>query len=113
MRFDKLKESRTAERQRRADLAAGRRQRLVAGGRPVFERYGVRKVVLFGSVADSRCRPTSDLDVLVVPLPTSDYWKFRHDLEEAVGSPVDLYTDDDDPIFVRKILSRGEVVYEI
>ena len=29
-------------------------------------------------------------------------------MEEALGSPLDLFTQDDDPRFVQKILSRGE-----
>ena len=38
---------------------------------------------------------------------------FRHELEEAVDLPIDLYTDLDDPILVENITSRGEIYYEV
>ena len=41
------------------------------------------------------------------------YWDFRYELEEAVGLPIYLYTDLDDPIMVEKIISRGETLYEV
>ena len=86
---------------------------LTVKGEPVFQKFGIAKVILFGSVADERSRPTSDLDVLVMHLLKEDYWTFRHEIEEAVGHPVDLYTLDDDPALVKKIIERGVVVYEI
>ena len=70
-------------------------------------------VLLFGSVLTHRSTPTSDIDLLVVPLSAVDYWKFHHELEQSLGYPVDIYTQEDDPVFVQKILQRGEVVYEV
>ena len=55
----------------------------------------------------------SDIDILVMPLNNSLYWEFRHDLEDAIDLPIDLYTDLDDPIFVEKIIARGETIYEV
>jgi hypothetical protein len=46
-------------------------------------------------------------------LKNSQYWDFRYELEEAVGLPIDLYTDLDDPILVEKIITRGETLYEV
>ena len=48
-----------------------------------------------------------------MPLKNRQYWDFRHELEEAVDLPIDLYTDSDDPILVEKIISRGETIYEV
>jgi predicted nucleotidyltransferase len=111
MTFEKLKISwrlKTLEQQREAEV---RRARLAEAG-PVFERFGIRKVVLFGSVAGGRSAVGSDIDLLVLPLAGAQYWDFKRALEEAWTYPVDLYTQDDDPIFVNKILTRGQVVYE-
>ncbi len=81
-------------------------------GKAVFKKYGIRKAVLFGSVAKGRCRKTSDIDLLVIPLETQLFWQCRRELEQATQYPVDLYTQIDDPVFVKKILKRGEVIYE-
>lgn len=108
MTFEKLKISwrlQTLERQREAEA---RRARLTEAG-PVFERFGIRKVVLFGSMAGGRSAVGSDIDL---PLAGAENWDFKRALEEALTYPVDLYTQDDDPIFVNKILTRGQVVYE-
>jgi len=85
---------------------------VVRAGDAGLERYGVQKVVLFGSVAEGRCGPRSDVDLLVQPVSNEHYWGLRRDLEDALGVPLDLYTDRDDPEFVKKIVARGEVVYE-
>ena len=53
----------------------------------------------------------SDIDLYVCGLAEDQYWNFRHDLEEAVELPIDLYTDGDDPIFIEKIIARGEKIY--
>jgi len=45
-------------------------------------------------------------------LPPERYWAFRQALEQALKRPVDIYTPDDDPRLVEKVLKRGEVIYE-
>lgn len=109
--FEKLKAKWREEaqlRQREADL---RRAALVERGKPVFERFGVHHVVLFGSVARGRSVASSDLDLLVWPLSAKAYWDFKHALEEAVNYPCDIHTTDGDPGFVNKVRARGEMVY--
>jgi predicted nucleotidyltransferase len=56
---------------------------------------------------------SSDVDILVASLGNDKYWEFLHELEETVNFSIDLYTDKDDPVFVKKIMERGEVFYEI
>ena len=94
--------------EREADL---RRTALRERGYSVFEQFGVR-AVLFGSVVRGRSSLRSDIDVLVWSLPAKDFWAFTYALEEATGYPCDVYNEADDPIFVKKIRARGEVVYE-
>ncbi len=70
-------------------------------------------MVLFGSAAENRSRTDSDIDLFVRPLKGDNYWDFIRELEDALDLPVDVYTDTDDEIFVKKILERGEVIYKI
>jgi predicted nucleotidyltransferase len=87
--------------------------RLLNRGRTLFQKYGVRRVWLFGSVSQERALVDSDVDVLVSPLSAEDYWPLRRELEAAVGYPIDLYTQDDDAVFVRKVMRRGELIYDV
>lgn len=109
--FDKLLQRWDSEQQAARERARELRRRVAEDARPVFERYGVERALLFGSVAEGRCREGSDVDLLVFPLPAEYYASCWRELEDAVGAPVDLHTDAEDPVFVRKILERGEIVY--
>jgi predicted nucleotidyltransferase len=113
MAFEKLKEKRAVERQKRKIRSERFKSLLLQRGITIFKRFGIRRVIVFGSVADGVCSEMSDIDILVMPLRNCQYWDFRHELEEAVGLPIDLYTDFDDPILVEKIISRGEPIYEV
>lgn len=113
MPFEKLIMRRAVERKTRKIRSEIIKKLLLERGRPVCMKFGVSKVIVFGSVADGVCGEMSDLDILVMPLSNKKYWDFRYELEEAVGIPVDLYTDRDNPVFVKKIISCGEILYEI
>lgn len=113
MKFEKLKQRWREERSGKVEEARRRRALLLTRAKPVFEQYKLSKVVLFGSVAEGRCRKHSDTDLYVHPLAGLKYWDFVHDLEEAVQHPVDVYTEGDDRIFIDKIQDRGQVIYEI
>ena len=109
--FEKLKARWRQEaqlRQREADL---RRAALLERGKLVFERFGVQHVVLFGSVARGASAASSDLDLLVWPLPVEAYWDFKHALEEVLNYPCDIHTVDGDPDFVNKVRACGETIY--
>jgi predicted nucleotidyltransferase len=70
-------------------------------------------VYLFGSVAAGTAGPRSDIDMLAMPVAAEAFWCLRRDLEAALGQRLDLYTQRDDPEFVRKIMERGELIYEV
>ena len=110
--FAGLKSRWEKERSERSALSQEIRARIRSRCAPVFHRYRVQKVVLYGSVAEGETSAASDVDLLVLPLENAQYWEFLHELEEALQRPVDLYTDRDDPAWVRKVLERGEVIYE-
>jgi len=70
----------------------------------------VGRAYLFGSIAEGRAHAHSDVDLLVMDVPAATYWDLRHDLEQALGRPLDLLTQDDDPVLVGKIIARGELI---
>ncbi len=110
--FDKLKERwRLEEQQERLDHAK-RKAQVLSCAPKVFKAYGISKAILFGSLAENRSNQQSDVDLLVMPLPAKRYWDFKHELEQTLKLPVELYTQDDEPGFVDKIIKRGEIIYE-
>ena len=113
MGFEKLKKKWEDDRLKRKTEAEERKLILRTRCKTVFKKYRITKAVVFGSVADSSCRSESDIDLYVHPLTSRAFWEFRHDLEEAAGYSIDLYNDSDDETFIKKILSRGEAIYEV
>jgi predicted nucleotidyltransferase len=109
--FDKAKKRWAQERSEQADRAQLFKRLLLEKGTQIFQKYKIREVYLFGSVALGRCHQGSDIDIYVSDLSETLYWEFRHQLEEAIQLPVDLYTNCDDSAFVQKIIERGEKVY--
>ncbi len=62
-----------------------------------FDRFGVRSLSLFGSVACNEAKPHSDIDLLVEFLPGRpsglfEFVELKHALEGLLGRPVDLTT---------------------
>lgn len=59
------------------------------------QRFGVRHLAVFGSVARGQARHDSDVDVLVTFEGPADFDRFmdlKFYLEELLGRPVDLVT---------------------
>lgn len=83
---------------------------------PVLEEFGVRKAVLFGSIAKGTATECSDLDMMVDSgLKGLDFVDLIVCVEEAIGIPVDLL----DVTHIRKgsrvdqeILKTGVSIYE-
>lgn len=98
------------ERARRAK--AKKKQGIVAGLGPVFEKYKIGRAFLFGSVLRGSSHGTSDIDLYVEEVSAEDYWALWRSLEEAAQHPIDLYCQLDDPVFVDKVRKRGKVIYE-
>jgi predicted nucleotidyltransferase len=76
------------------------------------QRYGVRRIGLFGSAARGEATEGSDLDVLVeMSEPTFDhYMDLKFELEDALGASVDLVLSDTVKERLRPIIEQ-EVVY--
>lgn len=109
--FEKLLQRWEHERKERERTAREMERSLLANGKLVFERFRVKQVFLFGSVLQRQCSPQSDIDILVIPLKSTDYWQFKRELELQVGYPIDLHTEESDA-FTSKIKHRGKLIYE-
>ena len=64
--------------------------------RKVLEDYHVKSLALFGSVARNQQTSSSDIDILVSfnhPLGLFAFINLKNHLEDLLGSPVDLVTE--------------------
>jgi predicted nucleotidyltransferase len=109
--FSKLKARWAREREDMRARSAAMKAKVCSAATPVFESYGVTRAYLFGSIAEGRAGAESDVDLLVLGVGSATFWDLRGDLERALGRPLDLFTEDDDPVFVAKVMARGEVIY--
>jgi predicted nucleotidyltransferase len=79
----------------------------------VEDRYPVKKIGVFGSVARDEQTEESDIDLLVEfsrPVGFVTFMRLEHFLSERLGRPVDLVTTDSlKPVIRQDVLS--EVIY--
>lgn len=69
------------------------RARIDAVRGDIESRYPIRLLGIFGSAAREETGPASDVDILVEPRPGLSLFKLasaHHELEQALGRPVDL-----------------------
>jgi hypothetical protein len=62
----------------------------------LVRRFGVTRLVLFGSTARDEARPDSDVDIVVAfdgPATSQRYFGVQFYLEDELGCPVDLVTE--------------------
>jgi predicted nucleotidyltransferase len=110
--FEKLKQSWQKNKDLRISRADKIKTQLKHDCVTVYQSYGVKKVILFGSLLNSKFSEHSDVDIYVQPLENKNYWDFQHSLEDILNLNIDLHTNTDDPTFIKKIIDRGEVIYE-
>lgn len=87
--------------------------------RRACERFGVKRLRVFGSVLTDRFDPeTSDIDFLVSFLPGRedlfhDYFELKYELERIFGRRVDLVTERsvENPFFKASAFSSAQDVY--
>jgi predicted nucleotidyltransferase len=70
---------------------------LLRQSKPILAaQYGVTRLALFGSTARDAARDDSDVDILVAfdgPATSNRYFGVQFHLEDLLGSPVDLVTE--------------------
>lgn len=103
----------------RAEKEADQRRRSQAlaeaerAARLLVERYGVRKVVLFGSLAWGRFGATSDIDLAAHGLAPERFFRAAADLCREISVPVDLkLISECPPLLRRRIAEEGMVLFE-
>lgn len=83
---------------------------------PIAEKYGAKRVALFGSRANNTAKETSDYDFIISKGSIQSLFQlaaFIDELEEAFGSNVDVITDTSNDIgFLEQIKKEEVVVYE-
>jgi predicted nucleotidyltransferase len=96
--------------QRRRSQALAEAER---AARMLVERYGVRKVVLFGSLAWGRFQMTSDVDLAADGLAPERFFRAAADLSREISVPIDLkLISDCPPVLRRRIAEEGMVLFE-
>ena len=78
----------------------------------VAERFGVRRVLLFGS----SCRPGAegrDIDLAVEGIRPADFFRFYGELVFNLTKPVDLVDLAEDSKFTRLVRREGIPVYDV
>jgi predicted nucleotidyltransferase len=84
----------------------------LVGASEIFRKFGITRVVLFGSHADKSPRADSDVDLLVYGLEEEQYFACMAAFEDLLGRDVDLHTDSERAGFVERAERTGIVVYE-
>jgi hypothetical protein len=87
-------------------------EKLRAAVPEIREKFGVKRIGVFGSAARGEARPESDVDVLVeFDDPAFDrYMELKFYLEDLFGRPCDLVLDESLKESLRGSV-RGEVLY--
>jgi len=76
----------------------------------IAERYGVGRLLLFGSSIDP-ARQASDIDLAVEGLAPEKFFRFYGDLLFGVSMPVDLVDLSEDTKFNRLVRDEGVLLY--
>jgi predicted nucleotidyltransferase len=107
------------KRRRAAQLAANRRlteraradlSRIVT---TLADRYPIRRLILFGSLARGNFAPESDIDLAVEGLPPGDYFTALAEVNRLTSFWVDLKPLEElSPHFRKRVLATGECIYE-
>lgn len=80
---------------------------------PIARAYGVKKISLFGSRARGDNRTDSDYDFLISKGKVSSmlsYLAFVNDLEDALGTHVDVVTDTSEDVLFLDEARKDEVI---
>lgn len=86
-------------------------------------KYHPEKIILFGSLADGKVGPWSDIDLLIIKETNKRYFDRVKDvvsicdydvgIDFLIWTPEELEDEADDNLFIREeVLKRGKVIYE-
>jgi predicted nucleotidyltransferase len=97
---------------------------IIDGTRAVFQKYGIRKAILFGSFAKGRQTRKSDIDLILIQETDRRYFdRFEgilsdlhqnlrgRDIEVFIYTPKE-FEGISDRRFIRQAVAEGQVIYE-
>ncbi len=99
-------------------------QQIALKARPIFNKYGIRKAILFGSLARGRQSRKSDVDLLLIQQTEKTYFeRFEGILRELYqvirGRDIEIFIYTPEELksiehrkFIRTALQEGKVIYE-
>lgn len=80
---------------------------------PIAQRYGLRKMSVFGSVARGEATEKSDVDLLV-DIPKGwgllSFYELRSNIESVLACPIDLVSTGIEDLDFLNIIRKDEVV---
>lgn len=79
--------------------------------RVLRDEFGVRRVLLFGSLLDGRLHAGSDVDLAVEGLHPGAYWQALDRVASLLGCSVDLIRLEEVPPGLREAAEQGEVLH--
>ena len=83
---------------------------------PIAEKYGVKKLALFGSYARGEQKITSDIDFIIEKgnIKGLEFFGFINNLEDELGVRVDVLTYNSlkDSFFIEDVIEDEVVLYE-
>jgi len=83
---------------------------------PIAQRYGVKRVSLFGSYARGDAKPDSDIDLRIDNGAIRDYFElagFHQEIEAVLAVAVDVLTTGSlDDRFLARISKEEVIIYE-
>lgn len=91
---------------------------------PIFEKYGIERAILFGSIARGTYGKRSDVDLILIQRTEKRfldrYEGILGELQQAIrGRDVEVFIDTPEEFqaiihrpFIRKALAEGKVIYE-
>jgi predicted nucleotidyltransferase len=97
---------------------------VITGCRPVFQKYNIRKAILFGSFAKGRQTHKSDIDLILIQETDKRYFDrfdgILTDLHQSIrGRDIEvfIYTPKEfesisDRRFIQRAVAEGQVIYE-
>jgi predicted nucleotidyltransferase len=97
---------------------------IAAKSRPVFQKYGIQKAILFGSFAKGRQTRKSDIDLILIQNTDKRYFErfdgILSDLYQNLkGRDIELFIytpqefeDIADRRFISRAVAQGKIIYE-